>query len=57
MTLDEFRAHLAREGFTVPEDRLEELHAALPLVNAMRQRMRRAYGYGDEPALIFEARK
>jgi hypothetical protein len=57
MTLDEFRAHLVREGFTVPEDRLEELHAALPLIDAMRQRMRRAYGYGDEPALIFEARK
>lgn len=55
MTPEEFAAHLVREGFIVPEERLAELHAALPLIEAMRQRVHRSYEYRDEPAVVFRA--
>jgi hypothetical protein len=55
MSLEELRAHLSREGFGVPEERLAELHAALPLIDAMRRRVHRPYEYADEPAVLFVA--
>ncbi|MGE0715101.1 MAG: hypothetical protein AB7P02_06635 [Alphaproteobacteria bacterium] len=55
LTTEEFRARIAAAGFPVPEERLAALLAAHGDLQTMVGRLRRAsYGYGDEPAHVFE---
>ena len=53
LTIEEFRARIVLAGFPIPEERLAALHAAYGDLRAMTARLRRAYGYGDEPAHLF----
>ena len=55
MNFEEFEARIRAAGFRPGEESLREMFAALPHLEAMRERLRRAYGYGDEPAHVFAA--
>jgi hypothetical protein len=55
MTFEEFKDRILSAGFRPAEASLREMYAALPHLEAMRERLRRAYGYGDEPAHVFAA--
>ena len=55
MTFEAFKERILAAGFAPSEKSLREMYAALPHLEAMRQRLRRPYGYGDEPAHVFAA--
>ena len=48
-----FAARIRALGFDPPRANLEEMHAAMPHLDAMRARLRRSYTYADEPAHVF----
>ena len=52
-SLEAFSARIRALGFDPPEASLKEMHAAMPHLDAMRARLRRAYTYADEPAHVF----
>lgn len=53
MSLDAFAARIRALGFDPPQATLEEMYRAVPHLEAMRARLRRAYVYADEPAHVF----
>ncbi|WP_420393564.1 hypothetical protein [Acuticoccus sp.] len=55
MTRDALREHLERMGHTVAPASLDEIYAALPVLEAMRRRVRRGYDRAAEPAHTFDA--
>jgi hypothetical protein len=52
-TFTAFAARLRAEGFTVSDTAAQEMWAALPGLEALRQRVRRTYRPSDEPAHVF----
>ncbi len=55
ISFDDFKARLAAAGFSPDAKALEEMYAALPYLEEMQARVRRGYGYGDEPATCYSA--
>ena len=55
MDIDELKRRLAAEGLHPGDDTLQELHAALPHLEAMKARVERRFAASDEPAHIFVA--
>lgn len=55
MTFDEFKTRIRAEGFAPSDESLKEMYAALPFLEAMRQRVRRDADHADEPAYRFTA--
>ena len=53
--LEALAARLRASGFDPSPSSLAELHAALPHLERLRARLRRAYTYADEPAHVFNA--
>lgn len=56
MSLEEFRQRLLAEGLKPGEEALQEMYAALPMLQAMRARVHADYDMADEPASTFSAR-
>ena len=55
ISIDEFKSRLHAAGFTPDDKSLKEMYAALPYLDAMRERVRREYVHADEPAHVFSA--
>ncbi|WP_170984260.1 hypothetical protein [Rhodoligotrophos defluvii] len=55
ISLEELRSRLAARGFSPGEASLREIQDAWPYFQAMRARLRRGYGYHDQPAHVFQA--
>lgn len=55
ISIDEFKSRLRAAGFKADDKSLKEMYAALPYLDAMRARVRRAYVHADEPAHVFSA--
>lgn len=53
MTFDEFRARIEGDGIPCATERLEALYEAYEGMMAQTDRVRRAVGYADEPAMVF----
>ena len=53
LTLEEFRARIERGGIPYAPERLEALHEAYLDLMGLTDRVRRGFGYADEPASIF----
>ncbi len=53
LTPEAFAARIRALGFNPPQATLDEMYAALPHLDAMRDRLRRAYTYADEPAHVY----
>jgi len=56
LTPEAFAARIRALGFDPPQATLDEMYAALPHLDAMRARLRRAYTYADEPAHVYAMR-
>ncbi|BBK31360.1 hypothetical protein EDC65_0163 [Stella humosa] len=53
LSLEEFQARIEWNGIPHAPERLEALHGAYLDLMVLTDRMRRGYGYADEPASIF----
>lgn len=55
ISLEKFKARLAAAGFLPDDKALIDMYAALPYLEEIQARVRRGYGYGDEPATTYTA--
>ena len=56
MEIEEFKRRLAEAGLKPTDAVVQQMYAALPLIEAMRARVNRNYDMADEPAATFNAR-
>ena len=54
-TLEALASRLRSAGFDPSPESLAQMHAALPHLERIRARVRRAFEYADEPAHVFSA--
>ena len=54
-SIEALAARLRASGFDPSPSSVVEIHAALPHLERLRARLRRAYTYADEPAHVFDA--
>ena len=54
-SIEALAARLRASGFDPSPSTVAEIHAALPHLDRLRARLRRAYTYADEPAHVFDA--
>lgn len=55
MEFDEFEKFIAAAGLKPTAQALREMHAALPLIEAMRARVAADFDMAEEPATAFDA--
>ncbi len=56
MELAEFKRRIEEAGLKPTDAALQEMFAALPLLEAMRARVNQPYAMSNEPAAVFDAR-
>lgn len=55
MTRQDLEARLQALGYHVEPSSLDDIHAVLPHLEAMKERVRRRFQQSDEPAHLFRA--
>lgn len=57
MELADFKRRLAEAGLKPTDVAVQQMFAALPLLEAMRARIQADYDMAEEPAVTFDARR